>query len=137
MWILARMDNRYKAPEAVIRDTETLSKKRWKVFAWVILLLEILSVSLQLSMPEETFIEVMVELVIYASIILGLFGFAYNKRFMNRPFWMLLIPVGLLYDTSLEGYIMTGIFVVFGLIPAYFQYLALYKYSARSSHIWT
>lgn len=82
------MDNRYKAPEAVIRDTETLSKKRWKVFAWVILLLEILSVSLQLSMPEETFIEVMVELVIYASIILGLFGFAYNKRFMNRPFWM-------------------------------------------------
>ena len=100
-------------------------------------------------MPEETFIEVMVELVIYASIILGLFGFAYNKRFMNRPFWMLLIPVGLLYDTygfftvgwdfdtSLEGSIMTGIFVVFGLIPAYFQYVALYKYSARSSHIWT
>ena len=143
------MDSLYKAPEAIIRDTEVQAKTLWKVFAWVTLLLEPLSVYLLLSMPEVTMVELAAEVVVYGFIILGLFGFAYNKRFLSRLFWMLLIPVGGLYDiydifslgwdfeTPLEGYLTAGLVAVVWLAPTYFQYLALYKYSARSSPIWT
>ena len=142
------MDSLYKAPEAIIRDTDVQAKTMWKVFAWITLLLEPLSVYLLLSMPEVAMVEVIAEVVVYGFIILGLFGFAYDKRFLSRFFWMLLIPVGGLYDiyeifslgwdfeTALEGYLTAGFVAVVWLVPSYFQYSALYRYSARSSHIW-
>jgi hypothetical protein len=139
------MDSLYKAPEAIIRDTDVQAKTMWKVFAWITLLLEPLSVYLLLSMPEVAMVEVIAEVVVYGFIILGLFGFAYDKRFLSRHFWMLLIPVGGLYDifslgwdfdTPLEGYLTGGLVAVVWLVPTYFQYLALYRYSARSSQIW-
>ena len=98
---------------------------------------------------EELLINIL-ELVIYSFILIGIYGFVYNKRILYRKLWAIFIPVGIIYDlytvttielttvdTMMELYIVFGIIIIIFLPMSFFQYMALYKYSFKSVNIWS
>ena len=125
------------------------SKKLWKVFFWIILSLETVTIIGMMFDPEEDWIDVISELIIYSLIITGLFGFSYNKKILYRKLWIFIIPVGILYDiytlstyewrnisSMMELYIIAGSIILITLPILIFQYMALYKYCYKSPKIW-
>ncbi len=104
------------------------------------MVLEVISITVMVSDPTETVLDIVIELVIYTIIILGLFGYAYNKRIIFKKFWTFVLPVGIVYDMyalykmnwtfeSTEGlYFIIGFTAVIGLPIMFFQYLAIYRY---------
>ncbi len=146
------MTNPYKGPDSNV-DVEvqtTVPKTAWKVFFWILLLLETLSlISMFYDSEEELLINIL-ELVIYSFILIGIYGFVYNKRILYRKLWAIFIPVGIIYDlytvttielttvdTMMELYIVFGIIIIIFLPMSFFQYMALYKYSFKSVNIWS
>jgi len=98
--------------------------------------------------PEETFLELIMEMIIYPVIILGVFGYAYGKRIFFNRLWIAMIPIGLSYDIygfatldwtfgSTEEMLFTAGLMAAIILPLVFcQYLALYGYSFKSPEIW-
>ncbi len=142
------MTNPYQTPQSDVNVVEQVSKTKWKFFVWVIVLLEILSIVMLVIDPEESVLDVVIDLVIYIFIILGLFGYAYNKRIFFKEMWKFVIPVAFVYDiyglyvldwtygSTEELYITIGFTAAIGLPIMFFQYLALYRYGFRSQEIW-
>ena len=142
------MTNPYKTPESDVEVIATISKTRWKAFFWMILVLEALSAVLMIVDPDDSMLGMVIELIVYPVIIIGLFGFAYDRKIFFRQFWSYMIPIGMAFDLYLyydlgwafesteELYFTFGLVVVIGIPLAIFQYLALYKYSFRSPEIW-
>jgi hypothetical protein len=147
------MSNPYETPQSNIEVNLSISKTKWKVFFWVVFFLEVLSLVSLFVDPEESILSIIFELIIYGSIIIGIFGFAYDKKIFFIQFWILLIPAAFIYDIyifttgdwGLEDLAIESIFemyLVFGgmlaiILPLmFFQYLALYKYCFKSPQIW-
>lgn len=146
------MTNPYKPPISDVSDgnKDTRSKKKWKLFFWIILVLEVLSITSMFIDPAEQWFDILGEVLIYSVILTGLFGFSYDKKIFTRKLWGYIIPVGIIYDiyiisttrwedmgTTEELYFVIGFMIVVGLPIIIFQYLALYKYCFRSAEIWT
>lgn len=146
------MKNPYKGPDSNV-DVEaqtTEPKTAWKVFFWILLFLESLSFISMFSDSEEEWLINILELVIYSFILIGIYGFVYNKRIFYRKLWASFIPVGIIFDlytltmieltavnTMMELYIVVGIIIIILLPISFFQYMALYKYSFKSVKIWS
>ena len=144
----SEMNDPYKTPQASVEVRETVSKTGWKVFFWILLVLEVLSLAFMVIDPAETLLKTLLETIIYLSILTGIFGFAYHRKLLFRRFWIALIPIGLIYDAytlilldwgfeSAEEMYFSLALIALLLIPLmFFQYLALYKYGFRSADIW-
>jgi hypothetical protein len=142
------MTDPYKTPESDVEVITTISKTRWKVFFWMTLVLEVLSIVLMIIDPDDSMPAMVIELIVYPILIIGLFGFAYDRKIFFRQFWSYKLPIGMAFDLYLyydldwafesmeELYFSIGLIVVIGIPLALFQYLALYKYSFRSPEIW-
>lgn len=145
------MNNPYHPPSSniTLHDEPPPTKRGWKVFFWFFLTAEILS-TYWLFMDDSIVTSEMIgEIVIYGMILLGMFGFAYDKKIFIRQYWWGVIPLGLTYDiyslyTGDWGHIATSEELVFtlGMLVIvvgpllFFQYLALYNYGFKSRNIW-
>ena len=142
------MDDPYRTPRSDVEVLQTASKTKWKVFFWVILVLELVSIGFIFIDSEGTVLEIVTELIIYPIIVIGIYGFAYDKRIMFRKLWIFMIPVGLAFDiysyytldwnfgSPEEMYFTAGLSLVIGIPFMFLQYLALYKYGSKSPEIW-
>ncbi|WP_027709239.1 hypothetical protein [Zooshikella ganghwensis] len=154
------MTNIYKSPEAGIekKEAEKLhfrSKTGWKVFFFIVLILEIISLLSLIFGESASLVNTLGEIVIYGLVLLGLYGFAFNKKILVRKFWFLMIFVAFFWDgysmfyqyTELAeeqflesvpygAYFAIAIFAFFWLPFLIIQTIAFYKYSFRSPEIW-
>lgn len=151
------MDNPYQAPKSNIENgiVEPKSKTAWKVYFWIIILLyPLLTISLLMG-PEAadtTAIDLIITFFIYPIVLLGIFGFAYDKRFFTARFWKIWIVVSIASDIYTESdifemelditsdwelYVYIALFVLIVLPLIIFQYLALYNYTFKSPEIWS
>jgi hypothetical protein len=142
------MTDPYRTPQSDVEVIRPISKAKWKVFFWIVLFLEIISIVFMIIDPEESALEIVAELIIYPIIIIGIFGFAYGRRILFSRLWITMIPVGLSYDVYVlftldwafgsteEMYVTAGLTAVIFFPLMFFQYLALYKYSFKSPEVW-
>ncbi len=142
------MNDPYKTPQSDVEVNQLVSKTRWKVFFWIIVLLELASIVFMIIDPEETFLDIIIELAIYSIVILGIFGFAFDRRIFSKRLWISIIPIVFSYDifsfikldwtfgSPEEMYFTVGFVAVVAIPLLYFQYLALYKYGFKSPEIW-
>lgn len=142
------MNDPYKTPASNVQINESKSKTKWKVFFWLLLLLEIASIVVLAIDTEKTAFDLAFELIVYIIILVGVYGFSYDRKILSRQLWVSMIPLGLCYDMYMfynfdwragstgELYFTIGLTAVIILPIMYFQYLALYKYSFRSPEIW-
>jgi hypothetical protein len=115
---------------------------------WLLVVLEILSITSMIIDPEDTIWNIIVDLAIYLPVLVGIYGYANDRRIFVRRFWQGLIPVALIYDittivgdewsttTTEEMYILVGVMIVLILPAAFFQYLAMYRYAFKAAEIW-
>lgn len=144
--------NPYEPPKSdigagVTGVKSTASKLRWKIFFWIILFLEVLSVISEIIDPEKNLHSIIVEILVYSAILTGLFGFAFSKKIFSQKPWRYLIPIGISWDmftltelSDLYAVETQAIFVIILIIVlpiSVLQYFALYKYSFKSDDIWT
>lgn len=147
------MKNPYTPPSSDVSleelDDILPSKKWWKVFFWFFLVAECLSITSLLFDDDMVSTEMASEILIYGFIILGLFGFSYDKKIFFRQWWGCAIPVGLSYDlysiyagdwsnsvSPEELYVTIAVLIILVGPLLFFQYFALYKYCFKSSNIW-
>lgn len=145
------MNTAYQPPESSFNDdnADDAPKKRWKVFFWLVLVLEIFSIISFFTDAELNIYEAVAEFIFYSFVLLGLFGFAYKKRIFNPMIWKVFIPLLLIYDiysiatvelgpTEDENeFIILAIFTAAIIIPLMlFQYMALIKYAFKSTSLW-
>lgn len=151
------MDNPYQPPKADLGNDiiKPKSKKGWKIFFWVMM-------SLQLMLMVSTFIDPIedkipidhfIDFVIYPITILGIFGFAYNKRLITSGFWKNWIVIAIITDiysisaifktdigsasSGIELYLYVGTILAI-LVPIMaLQYYCLYSYAFKSTQIWS
>lgn len=135
----------YKPPVSDVKVEEVKRKTIWKVFFWLILILEVLSLIDIAFDPNKPVNDLLIEAVIYSAILMGLFGYAYSKRIFNKLFWKFVFPIGIAYDlydfygVAEWDWSFSSIDIVFAIIVfplMYFQYLALYRYGFKSEEIW-
>jgi len=112
--------------------------------------MEALSLTYNFVNPDEQgYLYIIGEMLVYITILSGLFGYAYNKKILFKKFWRYLIPLGICWDIytifwtgefdtieDMELYIIMGTMAVLILPIMVFQYLALYFYSYKSRNIW-
>ena len=141
------MTDPYRAPEADLLDEAAPSKVWWKVFFWLLLILEALSITAYINDPAESVFEMLLEIAIYSAILVGMFGFAYDKKILSQGIWKIVLPIGLAYDiyvlidivgsSSPQTLYLTTVSMVVIVFPVMlFQYIALYKYGFKSTDIW-
>jgi len=144
------MTNLYQAPTSdLLGEVVERPKKRWKVFFWLILVLEMLSIFGMLSEDAVDVKHLILEVLMYSFVLLGLFGFAYHKRIFVAGFWKLVLPVVMSYDAysfaTVEGLelqevdsimVVLVIMVILILPLLLFQYYALFRYGFKSAFIW-
>ncbi|MGI0116629.1 hypothetical protein [Zooshikella sp. RANM57] len=85
------MTNIYKGPEAGIEKEEAeklhfRSKVGWKVFFFVILILELFSIAYWFFGHPPSLFKIVGELIVYTLSLLGIFGFAFNKKYLLGSF---------------------------------------------------
>lgn len=147
------MSNPYETPASDLdAEKQPVSKTKWKVFFWGVLVLDVLSLITILNDPERTFLYILLEAVVYSSILIGLFGFSFNRKIINRKVWGYMIPIGIAFDiysisyslsnielnfeSPEEMYVVVAIAIALVVPLMFLQYLALFKYSLRSPEIW-
>ncbi len=149
------MVNPYQAPQSDLgtEPTEHKSKKGWKAYFWFMALLHLLIVMTTLLDPPEDYrlYDGITDLIVYPGMILGIFGFAYNKPIISPTFWKIWIFITMASDSyslselfitetiDFEGtelYLFMAVLLAI-LLPLFFlQYLCLYSYAFKSSNIW-
>ncbi|MBU2714160.1 hypothetical protein [Zooshikella harenae] len=145
------MTNIYKGPEAGIEKEEAEklhfhSKTGWKVFFFIMVALEIISLVFGAATSLGN---IFGEIIVYGLVLLGLYGFAFNKKIFVRKFWFFMIFAPLLWDgysmfylfselieDKLEAYFAIAFITIFWLPFLIFLTIAFYKYSFRSPEIW-
>lgn len=148
------MNNPYQTPQSDIDLSATLPIARnivWKIFVWLILFLELFSdlETFVLSDDAVTILNI-IGLPVYLITLLGLFGFAYSKTYLNPLFWKIFFPIVLVMD---------GISIKQELIPIFqgeknqliisiivivtisapiilLQYYAMYQYAFANRKLW-
>ena len=125
-----------------------LPGKRWKIFFWFLFGMEVLSLSMMV-LDRDPVVEIISEVIVYSLVLLGVFGYAYSRRLLNRLVWKSIIPVALIYDAyGLASVDYSGIetawelvflltFVAITLGPILImQYITLFRYAYRSTRLW-
>lgn len=145
------MTNPYKTPSSELENHQLDRKLRWKILFWIVFILEILSFGLLIAEDSLFSFKTICEVLVYIPVLLGLFGYAYNKAILFPAFWKILIPVGVIYDawmifddfkeSALESdpsfaIAVFGVVIILFLPMMFFQYLALYYYSQNKNNIW-
>lgn len=144
----------YKSPESNVSVNAESdvgnSKIGWKIFFWLFLVLEFTAIVFMIFDPETSGFELFSDFVINAAILMGLFGYSYNRKILIRKLWGYVIPVGIVYDshsivtlgwldisTKLELYILVGLLLLVMFPLMILQYYGLFKYRYRSDEIWS
>ena len=143
------MNNPYQTPGSDVQVREVASKTGWKVFFWMLLGLQVLTVVLTVMGFSDSMTDLAIEITIYTIILVGIFGYAFNKRVFKPIFWKFFIPVVIVYDiyyifiddewafeNTEEMFWVIGTFVVVFLPLIFFQYLALVRYAFGADEIW-
>jgi len=145
------LNTAYQAPESSFNDNsvDDTPKKRWKVFFWLVFVLEIFSIISFFTDAELNIYEAVAELIFYSFVLIGLYGFAYKKRIFKAMLWRIFIPLLLVYDIysiatvefgpteDKNEFIILAIFTAVIIIPLMlFQYMALIKYAFKSTDLW-
>ncbi len=142
------MNNPYKPPKSDIHIQEKPNKIKWKFFFWIVFALKVISVVIIASDLDDPALALALELAVYSTVLIGLFGFAYGKCLFKRQLWKIVLPVGIIYDTyaiisqdwafvsTEEMYIVLGVIAIIVFPIVFFQYMALYKYGFKSEDIW-
>jgi len=149
------MDNPYQPPKADLGNEipKIKSKKGWKIFFWIMALMQLLVMLSRLVYPAEgaTAIDYFIDFVISPITILGIFGFAYSQSLIASAFWKVWMVVSLVADaysifgafdteivstSGLEFYLYIGVTLAL-LVPLMaLQYFCLYSYAFKSPEIW-
>ena len=144
------MNNPLQTSGTDFRVQEPISKAKWKVFFWIefiVLVNYIVFLALDSTVPT---LMLAYELSAYSVILLGIFGYAYNKRIRTQNFWKLILPLAVIFDvyylifdepwsfeSSQEMFFLRGVLAVV-ILPFYvFQYVALYRYGFKAAEIWS
>lgn len=121
----------------------------WKVFFFIILILEMVSIgeaSRNIMIGKDLFMNIL-ELVVYPWVVIAIFGYAFCKRILVRKVWKILFPLAIMTDitwhyfffTKPDNQYMLIIILIFyaSLSPLIiFQYLALYRYGFSETDPW-
>jgi len=89
------------------------------------------------------------ELVLFLSMIIGVYGFSHKQKILNKSWWASILVIGMIYDNyiiivrakwqildiAVFEYFGTGIIVVIMPIIC-LQYFALYLYAFKSENLW-
>ena len=142
------MNNPLQTSGTDFRVQEPISKAKWKVFFWIefiVLVNYIVFLALDSTVPT---LMLAYELSAHSVILLGIFGYAYNKRIRTQNFWKLILPLAVIFDgyylffpvffeSSQEMFFLRGVLAVV-ILPFYvFQYVALYRYGFKAAEIWS
>ena len=143
------MSDPYQTPDSDVSVPETISKTKWKIFFGFLLSLQLVSIALGAIDDTETLVDLVIDTVIYSVILLGIFGYAFDRRIFPQKLWRPIVPAAIVYDvyyifiddpwafeSSEEMYFVMGVFAVVFLPLMYFQYLALFRYAFRADEVW-
>lgn len=144
------IDNPYLAPESDLEPVDRAPRKMlgWKIYFWILLLLQCLFIFSNLYEVESIGWQELVDCFIYIVVLAGVFGLAFQKKIFLIWFWRYFILVLLLWDVSYtamqffahdmdEVSQLTFAFTLLFLSPfIFFQYFALYKYAFQSTYLW-
>lgn len=142
-----------KMREGVPVSPKTLKSKWWKIFFFVFFAFQIIAFEqeLQSLLSGERLIENISCFVVYPWVLLAIYGYSFNKKFLSRKIWEVLFPVAIITDIAISilGYMaFTGqndpgttllAYVVIYVIMSpliYFQYVALYRYGYSHTEPW-
>ncbi len=144
--------NPYKTPSANVERTEPPVERSiwWKIYFWFVFITECLYAAWVIADPEGTDAgpSDYFDLVLYAFVLLALFGFAYSRRFLTKKTWQYFFPFILLWDLwfifidgdweevmrlGLIVFLVSLIIIIALMIP---QYIALYCYGFREHELW-
>ena len=144
--------NPYQSPDSNIYLTRIpkRSKNVWKIFFAISLLLYIIGLFFTLDLIyQDPFVSTL-DLVIYTLLIVGLYGFAFDKKVFFRGFWIVLLISSLgieAYDYFENGFLVSGadadglffyllFFSTLMLTISLLQYFVIYQYAFNSDAIW-
>ena len=144
------MGNPIKAPNSELDAKSQRANKKvwWKVLFWVALFIKLtwlpLAFVVAMAQKGEHLITFPFEVLLYSLILIGVYGYSYDKNILNKYLWLLLIPIGAFYDsyiiieyelwrvTDLLVFETSGSGAVALTIPILIlQYVALFKYSSE------
>ncbi len=138
-----------------IREGGSLTNKKsrskwWKVYFFVFLLLSLLNYIeiFQDMLTGKNIIYGIIDFIISPFVLVGVFGYAFNRKILNRKLWKIVLPVSIICDLigihrmiyeSLGDKIPIAVLVIGFIILTpllIFQYIALYKYAYSDIEPW-
>jgi DNA-directed RNA polymerase subunit RPC12/RpoP len=138
-----------KLREGVPISQKISRPKWWKIYFFIILALQLISFiySFQNIVAGEELIKSILDIVIYPFILVAIFGYSFNKKFLIRKIWQVLFPVAIVADLiffcmmfaehdKTVGAIVTVVFLLFVSPLIAFQYIALYRYGFAKTEPW-
>ena len=147
--------NPYQAPESDLGNEapQPKSKKGWKVFFWFLVIFHVFIIATTFLVPSDDYemVDYFIDLVVYPVIMVGIFGFAYDKQIITSVFWKVWIGVALICDTyslaevfdtetldyeGMELYAFLAVLLAILLPILILQYICLYGYAYKSPEIW-
>lgn len=150
-------NNPYQTPKAPLETPVSEAPKihvLWKVFFFFILFIQLFSWYSSfndLIGEQEDLLASIADLTIYPFLLLGLYGYVYQKCVFNQRFWQVLFPVSLCIELYLIGVALIEVFqedagllgpliimiVMLILVPViYFHFLAIYRYAYNDVFPW-
>ena len=83
------MENPYQAPQSDVGKgiAEPKTKRGWRIFFWLMLGMQIISIVAMLFEPDVVVTEWVLNLLVYPVVFIGLFAYAYDKRILSVGFW--------------------------------------------------
>ncbi len=146
------MANPYSPPKSQLIDHKTAQVikpgKFWKVYLWSMVVLQVLFIIGEFLDPTMTKKALAIDITIYSTTLLGIFGFVYQKKIFTQMFWLVWFPVlcsydlftifrDLVYDADeIKTPVMILITIAIISPLLFIQYLALYNYVFKSGSLW-
>ena len=148
---MTESSNPYQSPDSKIylKQNKKQSKNIWKAFFVVSTLLYIISLFFLIELIIDDPLVTIIELIIDTAVLLGIFGFAFDKKIAFKGVWIVLLISALgieSYDYIENGFLVSdadGLFLYFFifslliLVISLLQYLAVYLYGFKSEDIWS
>ena len=123
--------------------------KLWKIYFFIFLALQLFGFisSTQNLLDAKDVIETLIYFIIYPWVIVAVYGYSFNRKFLKRRVWQVLFPTALVTDIiffsilfieqNILAHIIPLIMVMLTLFPLIiFQYIALYRYGYSKTEPW-
>jgi hypothetical protein len=122
---------------------QTMSSKLLKVYFWIFIILYPVLFIFELSESEPLEITDYLDYVIGIVVLLGVFGYCYQKRIFNNAFWRIYLPLVVVWDSlimfkelkgdpDLSDPIFILLMAIITLIVVVPGYIGLYLYSYKT-----